>query len=690
VSHNVMDRPRVIDVRIDLLRKSDHAWLPTDDLHISLGDHVALRCWNNGDREVSATVFMRTMTGELRPVSTSVQDLLPHHPAEFGTVPYQPIVFGEKDVAIVLVVSHQEEVVQELLQSLRHEEALPQDVTPLSQILRGQPSESAISDEDLEDLLGLAERDEFGIGACALQALTLLQPPRLTKTRLSQLIRNRLRIPQLIHRPWLISIAVNLGDASVREHLRGIAADSTDPQSRTAQQALAEVGDEEILAAVTAALEGSGEDAYYAAPVVAARYPDFDMSATRGEELESDRRAFWIAMAAARKGSFTALQQHVTEADNISFRRLVGDDANIYYAARDMRPLPAVMRYHLQETLRTRRVAADVTAFYEQLLGENRALTLSEGTRTVPDDCVEIIRRQLGAIPGITSLESFTAEVEADVWARAASLSPAHRGVLLNELLNSAATRLSPAATAAAVNHLVKRWDSHLWYPNLNGLLQVLRSLAERSSGSISPGAELQLGWLLSRAPITQLLRLINERIKRSVISESDIRALTNATITHWDSTPPPTTARVTRVPQMIQQISLIEEQPGRKTRAWLENKSRTGDQWVATITISIGAADDESLAGGLPGLSDERNTREGFSELIIVPRANGGTVTPGSKEIRFPGNQEAASVTFEITTGQDALQLLISIYQRQPTTLLQELKGVIELGRGGGSNEPG
>jgi hypothetical protein len=678
----VMDRPRLIDVRIDLLRKSDDAWLPTDDLHIFLGDQVALRCLNNGDREVSATVFMRSMTGELRPVSTGVQDLWPHQPAEFGTAPSQPILFGDRDVAIVLVVSDREDVVKELLQSPRGEDALPQGVTLLSNMLRGQPSERPVSDDDLEDLLGLAERGVFGIGALALQALTLLQPPPLSRAHLSRLIRNRLRVPQLIHRPWLISVAANLGNTSVREHLRGIAADSTDPDSHVAQRALAEVGDMDGLAAVMPILGDSGEDGYYAARTVATRYPNFDITFLRGEEVEGGPRAFWIAMAAARRGSFKALQQHVTGADNISFQRLVGDDANLYYAARDMRPLPTVMRYHLQEALRIRRVAPRVEAFYESLLGETQFLLLSEGSRTVPDDCVEMLRSQLSEIPGISRLESFLAEVEVDVWGRAAGLSPAHRGILLNELLSAAATQLSPAAGAAAVNHLISRWDRHLWYPNLSGLLQVWRDLEERSSGLIAPGVSLQLGWLLSRAPITQLLRLLNERIKQDTVSDSDIRALISAILTHCDSTPPPATAEVTRVPQMIQRISFVEEQPWRKTRAWLENKSRAGDRWAVTITLSIAAPDEESATGTSSELSGERNVQEDFGELIVVPQAKGATITPVSSETRFLDDRPA-SVTFEITTKQDELELLISIYQRQPTTLLQELKGVINLGQG-------
>ena len=66
------DPARVIEVRIDLLRKSGDSWLAADDRQLFLGDHLALRCMNLGDREVSGTVCMRTMAGHLRPVSAQV------------------------------------------------------------------------------------------------------------------------------------------------------------------------------------------------------------------------------------------------------------------------------------------------------------------------------------------------------------------------------------------------------------------------------------------------------------------------------------------------------------------------------------------------------------------------------------------------------------------------------------------
>jgi hypothetical protein len=36
-------------------------------------------------------------------------------------------------------------------------------------------------------------------------------------------------------------------------------------------------------------------------------------------------------------------------------------------------------------------------------------------------------------------------------------------------------------------------------------------------------------------------------------------------------------------------------------------------------------------------------------------------------------------NISFDVASERDQLQLVISIYQRQPTTLLQELTGVVQ-----------
>ena len=568
---------RVVEVRIDLLRKSGDTWLAANDGQLSLGDHFALQCMNLGDREVSGTVCMRTMTGHLRPVSAQVQDLWPGQSVEFGTGSYEQFVFTEQDVTIVLLVSQYEAVVQEALQTQRVGRALPDEVTSLNVPLRGRPSESAISDDDLILLLSLAENDEFGIGAQALRALTLLQPSAALAGDLSRIIRGRLRLPQLQYRPWLISVAANLADEGLRGHLRGIATDPSDPHSRAAQQALSEVGDAAGLSPVVALLQGSGEEAQWAARILATRYLDFDATQLRGEEIESGPRAFWIALASARQGSFTALRQHTTAIDNSGFQRLLGDAATVtvYYAARDMIPVSEAMRDQLYQARQAHGLPASVIDFYNLLLTERSVSTLSDGTRTVPDDCIAEIRQQLGEFPGVTDLESYISEERTGVWEQTDGLSPAHRGVLLNELLKAAVTLPAWPLAAAAVDRLVRRWNhGRPWYPNVSGLLEVLRDLGDTPLSAARLGIELQVGWLLSRAPVTQLLRLINNCIRNSEIAAVDIRALSNAIITHWDPIPPSPTADVTRVPQMIQRISFTQPQPSRRTRAWLADRN--------------------------------------------------------------------------------------------------------------------
>jgi hypothetical protein len=286
----------------------------------------------------------------------------------------------------------------------------------------------------------------------------------------------------------------------------------------------------------------------------------------------------------------------------------------------------------------------------------------------------------LGEFPGVTALESYISEERTSVWDQADGLSPAHRGVLLNELLKSAVTHPTRPLAAAAVDRLVRRWNhGTLWYPNISGLLEVLRDLGDTPLSAARLGIELQVGWLLSRAPVTQLLRLVNERIMNSEIAAVDIRALSNAIITHWDPIPPSPTADVTRVPQMIQRISLTQSQPSRRTRAWLADKKFSNGRWTATIAISIGEADDVRGPVDRPEAAARGNSGEAPSQLIVLPHADGGTITPASQEVRFPGAREAVNVSFDVTSEQDSLQLFVSIYQRQPTTLLQELTGVVQ-----------
>jgi hypothetical protein len=672
--------PRLIDVRLELLHRSGDSWLVADDGQLPLGDRVALRCTNRGDREVSGAVCMRTMTRRLRAVSEHVQDLWPGQSVEFGTSPHEQFIFTEQDVEIVLLASPYEAAVEEMLQTLRDDTAAPDELTLLAVELRGKPSELPISDDDLIPLLSVARGGQFESGAQALRALTLLQPSDSVTEALSLVIRDQLRLPQLLHRPWLISVAANLADEGLRQHLRGIAADSIDPHSRAAQQALSEVGDAEALPTVSALLHGTDEEAQRAARILATRYPDFDASQLRAEELPSGPRAFWTALASARQGSFAALREHTTAIDNAGFKRLLGDAATTYYAARDMIPISVNMRRQLYEARSAHGLPSSVIEFYDLLLSEPDVTALPDGMRTVPDYCVAEIRQQLGAIPGVTDLGSYISEKRTEVWERADGLSPAHRGVLLSELLKSAVAQSTQPLAAAAVDLLVRRWNyQQPWYPNISGLLEVLRDLGATPLNEARLGIELQVGWLLSRAPVTQLLRLVNNRIRAGESVETDVRLLSNAIVTHWDPIPPPPTAEVTRVPQMIQRISAIRPLPTRRTRALLTDKQFSMGRWTATMAISIGETDNAQGGADPRDAAVPGNHLEAASQLIVLPHADGGTITPASQEVRFPGPRETVNVSFDVDSERDSLQLVISIYQRQPTTLLQELTGVIQ-----------
>jgi hypothetical protein len=361
----------------------------------------------------------------------------------------------------------------------------------------------------------------------------------------------------------------------------------------------------------------------------------------------------------------------------------VGDDINMFYAFREIRPLPPGVQEYIERELRQRELAGSVKAFYETLLSQADAPALHDGNRTIPEHCVDKIRDHLEEIPGITQLASFA--TEGDGWERASNLSRAYRGVLLVELLRKAVTERNPLEASVVVQRLITGWDQRPWYPYLEGLLSVVQELESIGSDSVLAGIELQVGWLLSRAPIPSLVRLVSRRVKTGVSSVAEVRSLVNAIVTHWDGMPPPSMADVTRVPQMIQPIPLAEDRPGYETRAWLEHKSHSDGVWSMRILLTIGLqgeelADQEANALRAEGSPSNNNS---FDELIVVLRANDGIIAPNSAEIQLSNERKTGSVTFEITTEKDSLQLWVSVYQRQPTAILQELKGVIKLTEG-------
>jgi len=624
---------------------------------------------------------MRTMVGSLKTVLHDIYDLWPGQPTEFGTDTDHAIVFTESDVEIVLVAGGSSELIEELVKSPREERDFADEEVALFGVpLRGRPSEVPISDTDLQGLLQLAHTGEFSIAAHALHALTLLQPPGPTRTRISRLLREQLRMPHLIHRPWLIAIAANLADTALRNHLRGIAADSTDSFRQVAIQALGEVGDPAVFEALATYSERGTDERLLAARILAVMRQDFIVG-PKEQEITNNPAAFWNALAAAQKGTFSALHERVTQMVDIGFRRLVGDEANIFYAIREFRSLSNELRDYLREKIDTLELAPDVASFYQELLAQTNTAALTDGWRTVSDSDAEKIRMQLYEIPGITQLESFGAD--ADGWVRVSSLSAAQKGVLLTELVSAAVVQRSPSVAVGVIDQLVNGWHSYLWYPHVAGLLSVMRQIEERDFGPIAHGAELQIGWLLSRAPITRVLRTVNERITRGDYTNSDMRALVNAIVTHWDRVPPPLTAEVNRVPLMIQPIALAENKPWRRTQAWLEEKTRQDDIWSATITLTIGVPLEEHSGEGSPVAVDDEASAVDFGELIVVPRADGAVIAPSTTELRLSGGQQTARATFELTTRQSTVHLWVAIYQRQPTMLLQELKVTIELGEG-------
>src|SRR5215472_4774326 len=119
---------------------------------------------------------------------------------------------------------------------------------------------------------------------------------------------------------------------------RGIAADSTDSFRQVAIQALGEVGDPAVFEALATYSERGTDERLLAARILAVMRQDFIVG-PKEQEITNNPAAFWNALAAAQKGTFTVLHERVTQMDDIGFRRLVGDEANIFYAIREFRSL---------------------------------------------------------------------------------------------------------------------------------------------------------------------------------------------------------------------------------------------------------------------------------------------------------------------------------------------------------------
>ena len=258
-----------------------------------------------------------------------------------------------------------------------------------------------------------------------MRALTLLQPSGALAGELSHIIRTRLRLPQLLYRPWLISIAANLADEGLREHLRGIAADPADPHSHPAQQALSEVGDAAALAAFVALLQGGGEEAQWAAGDARHEIPGLRCRPSSGAKRWKAARvpsgSRWPRHGRVRSPS--SFGGRTTAIDNAGFQRLLGDAATTITAARDMIPVSEAMRHQLYQARHAHGLPASVIDFYNLLLTEPSVSALSDGLRTVPDNCVAEIRRQLDEFPGVTALKSYIREERTESGTRPTALA---------------------------------------------------------------------------------------------------------------------------------------------------------------------------------------------------------------------------------------------------------------------------
>ena len=348
--------PFVIDLEQEmLLLKGDH-WSSPTAVKPAIGDRIGVRCRNRGEYTLFGAALLQDMAGEYRPTHPGTRRLEQNTSVTFGMDPTSEVRIGYTDVCYVLMITPDQNLLQAFLNDPNAWGANSEgQIRPFTNELEIELPQKEPSDADLSRLTLLAETPYREMTTIALEALCLLRPPIATRRRLVEVLNKSIRDPYHISRPWLISVACNLDDSNLRRQIRAIAADAADPDSSTAQLALAEVGDPYAIPYLESLLKASPQQRINALRLLAMTGPD-RLTARTIESVESDeaededRALFWRTIAAVRQGDIHPLDEHVTRATSRRFFRLAGSEANLFWAARFLTPLTRELQEYIDRT----------------------------------------------------------------------------------------------------------------------------------------------------------------------------------------------------------------------------------------------------------------------------------------------------------------------------------------------------
>ncbi|WP_328544026.1 hypothetical protein [Streptomyces europaeiscabiei] len=663
--------PPVVDIQLEILRLRNGDWqVDRNDDPLPVGEHVAVRCVNRGDEDVFAVLLVRDMAGELRATNVDLQELPPGKPVPLGTTSGFTVAHG--DVALVVAVSADPAALESLTERPWDETVEVEGWTPLSLPVEVQLGESNPSDNEVSGLLSLAIHGTAVLNRMALQALTLLPLRETTSDSLTAFLDNALRLVDELDRPFQIQVAANFGSSRIREHLRGIALDGTDPHQDIALHALGEVGDsdESIIEMLQAMLDGKPSDRRFAAQCLA--FQEKEPSEFPFKVNEEDPAAFWIAVGSARYNNYEALHDLIVEADSVAFYRVVGDPDNSYYALRNMGKLPDAIRVQLEKDL-DRRPAQAVNRFLKEMLREgskDHQRSLTDGVRHIPEVLAEKIRNELRKRDWLVDLSSFSGP-QARGWKALESLNNAERGVLLSELLLRAAELTNQAAAVNTTTRLVARWANYAWYPDLGGLLCAARRAVDIGNIWSSRKIARQVAWAASRAPISPLLRSINERLLRGSLKASDLDVLIGGIVTHFDDIPRPQSVLIQRLPRCYQSKPSETQGPIPlwRARAWVHSLTNDKDKGALRILFSIEPSDDRLSAAP--------------QDVVVALQAEGAEVIPAAAQAVFPFEGSSRQpLAFELLLDKENLDLRFLVHSKNTGVLLQELQGSVDVRR--------